>query len=152
MGYTHYWERPNGHEDRDAFRRLGTDTKRIIAKAVEFGIAVGDAFGEGEPEFTEKHFAFNGAGDQSFETFWWDSKAVRAEWSTEDTAFGFTKTNYRPYDAVVTAVLIRAKEIYGDAVEVFSDGSWDDWESGRNLYAIVFGETPSSPFAAEPAQ
>lgn len=152
MGYTHYWERPKGHEDRDAFRRLGTDAKKIIAKAVDLGIAVGDAFGEGEPEFTETYFAFNGAGDQSHETFSWASKAVMPEWSSSDTAFNFTKTAYKPYDAVVTAVLIRAKEIYGDAVEVFSDGSWDDWESGRALYAIVFGETPSSPFAAEPAQ
>ena len=152
MGYPHYWERPDGHEDRDAFRRLGTDAKKIIAAAREIGIAIGDAYGEDEPVFSEQHFALNGAGEHAYETFWWDSKATKAAWATTDTAFAFTKTARLPYDAVVTAILIRAKEIYGDAVEVMSDGLWEEWQAGRDLYARVFGREASEPFSREPAQ
>jgi hypothetical protein len=64
----------------------------------------------------------------------------------ENEIFEFCKTAYKPYDAVVTAVLIRAKEIYGTVVEIYSDGNWDEWRAGRDLYERVFGEVAKCPF------
>jgi hypothetical protein len=91
-------------------------------------------------------FALNGVGEEAHESFRWTSEVTRepvdGEW-----VFDFTKTAYKPYDAVVTAILIRAKHIYGDAVRVESDGSWDDWTMGRNLYELTFGMAPESPFS-----
>ncbi len=148
MGYTHYWYRPEGHEDREAFRQLGTDAKRIIAQAERTGIHLGNWDGEGEPEFTELDFALNGVGEEAHESFRWTSEVTRepvdGEW-----VFDFTKTAHKPYDAVITAILIRAKHIYGDAVRVESDGSWDDWADGRALYEQVFGTEAVRPFSRE---
>lgn len=151
MGYTHYWYRKDGVEDRQAFRELGTDAKRIIAEAERRGIHLGDAFGENEPEFTELRFALNGVGDEAHETFSWPSVENRAEWDTSDDewVFSCTKTAYKPYDAVVCAILIRAKRIYGDGLRVLSDGTWEYWAEGRALYEAVFGMEAPKPFVEE---
>jgi hypothetical protein len=53
----------------------------------------------------------------------------------------------KPYDAVVTAILIRAKTIYGSCAEISSDGGWSDWKKGRDLYETVFGEVAECPFS-----
>jgi hypothetical protein len=63
--------------------------------------------------------------------------------------FDFCKTARKPYDAVVTACLILLKQTYGDAVEVSSDGSWSEWQDGRDLYAKVFGVEARAPFEDE---
>ena len=52
----------------------------------------------------------------------------------------------KPYDAVVTAILIRAKSIYGSCVEISSDGDWSEWQAGREMYETVFGEVAECPF------
>ena len=64
----------------------------------------------------------------------------------EPTYFNFCKTAYKPYDAVVTAILIRAKVIYGDSVQIRSDGDWSEWQSGRDLHEKAFGEVADCPF------
>ena len=46
---------------------------------------------------------------------------------------GFCKTARKPYDMVVTAILIRAKKHAGDAFRVSSDESWDEWENGKEF-------------------
>jgi hypothetical protein len=149
MGYTHYWYRLDGSNDREAFRQLGTDAKRIIAQAERNGIRLANWDGTGEPEFTELSFALNGVGEEAHESFRWKVNAERHEMDTDEWLFDFTKTAYKPYDAVVTAILIRAKVLYGDAVRVESDGSWDDWAEGRALYEQVFGIDAPSPFRRE---
>ena len=148
MGYTHYWYRKDGVEDRQAFQELGTDAKRIIAEAERRGIRVADWDGTGEPEFSELRFALNGVGEEAHETFSWPSVVNRAEWDTSDDewVFACTKTAYKPYDAVVCAILIRAKRIYGDGLRVSSDGYWEDWAEGRSLYEAVFGMEAPRPF------
>jgi hypothetical protein len=50
------------------------------------------------------------------------------------------------YDILVTAFLIRAKEVYGDYVSIESDVFWEDWMDGRCLYQIIFQQIPESPF------
>ena len=57
------------------------------------------------------------------------------------------KTAYKPYDMVVTAILIRATQLLGreymegnGCKEISSDGDWDEWVSGRRLVKRVFPE------------
>lgn len=140
MGYSHYWYRPHGHENREMFRELGTDAKRIITTAREReGIDVAGWDGTGEPEFAEQSFRLNGCDPEACETFVWESRAWGWHEENDPTAFGCVKTNRHPYDAVVCAILIRAKLIYGDFVKVSSDGSWDtEWIPGRRLYLATF--------------
>lgn len=165
MGYTHYIDRPIDNAGTpEQFGRLALDAKRIIEQAQADGIRVRGGDGFGEPEFNEAFFSINGDGsafidgrDLAHETFYWAGQPEHKEWRVgEPTYFNFCKTNHKPYDAVVTAILIRAKVIYGDSVQIGSDGDWESnpnfsdgygsWENGRELYERVFGEVAECPF------
>ena len=142
MGYSHYWYRPHGHDDGEAFRLLAHDARKIITAAREReGIEVAGWDGSGVPEFDEHSIRLNGCAPESCESFGWEARPMRAEWVTdESSAFGSVKTRQYPYDAVVCAILIRAKLIYGEFVTISSDGSWDDdWRDGRRVYLATFG-------------
>ena len=146
MGYTHYWERNPEAEASDAYGRLALDIQKIVKAAEAAGIALGDGFGENQPVFNEGHISFNGYGNESHETFFWPAVAENPEWRAEEPlVFNFCKTAMKPYDAVVTASLIRAKDVYGDSILVHSDGDWDDWQEGRRLYEAVFGAEAVKP-------
>lgn len=157
MGYTHYFVR-NTKRLGSAFMygKLALDTKAIIAEAQSVGIVIRDGYGKGSPEFTEGHFSLNGDSDtgEDYETFFWEALPEQPEWQRNQTftkddpnsIFDFCKTAHKPYDTVVTAVLIRAKVIYGECVDIRSDGNWSDWQLGRELYERVFGELAPNPF------
>jgi len=157
MGYTHYFTRDKRNVGSALmFGRLALDAKEIIKQAKSEGIEICGADGFGSPEFREAYFAFNGTcvGHLDHESFWWQAMPVQPDYQyeykkgtdRENEIFEFCKTAYKPYDAVVTAVLIRAKEIYGTVVEIYSDGNWDEWRAGRDLYERVFGEVAKCPF------
>ena len=133
MGYTQYWtiEKPLDK----AFIEFSEDAKRIIETAIEAGIPLGDGFGNGIPFVSPSEITFNGVGDDSHETF---------SINSSETGFNFCKTNGKPYDAVVTAILIRAKFYFEGAIRIKSDGDWTDWEGGQLLYETVFDLQPES--------
>jgi hypothetical protein len=152
MGYTHYWRRPvDNPGTAKMFYTLAMDAKRLIESAKDHGIVIRDWEGQGKPEFTESQFRFNGDAttgmDLGHETFGWYAFPEQPEWRAgEPDVFDFCKTAHKPYDAVVTAVLLRAKAVYGDLVSISSDGDWSEWGSGRALYLKTFGEVPADPF------
>lgn len=150
MGYTHYWERPvRNYGSAYMFGKLALDAKRIVEYANANGISIANGMGEGSPEFTESYFSLNGDASkgEDYETFFWEAMPEQQEWrKDEPMTFTFCKTQYRPYDAVVNAILIRAKVIYGSCVQVSSDGSWSEWQAGRDMYEAVFGEVAPCPF------
>lgn len=145
MGYTHYWTKPKEElKSMQRFVDLSVDAKNICEVAKAHGINIRNGYGEDEMVFAEKHFAINGDAKAFSE----DGRDLAHEgfvWSIEQND-SFCKTNYKPYDCVVTAILIRAKAIYGDSVSVYSDGSWENWEQGCKLYEEVFGEVAECPF------
>jgi len=161
MGYTHYFERDNKNKGSAfMFGKLSLDVKKIIDEAQKQGIVIRGGDGTGLPTFTEGYFSFNGdaTDGNDHETFYWEALPEQPEWQTKHfanteratTVFDFCKTARKPYDAVVCAVLIRAKVIYGDLVEIRSDGDWDgggwdEWQEGRKLYETVFGEVAPCP-------
>ena len=166
MGYTHYVKRPvRNAGSAYMFGKLALDAKKLCDYANANGIRIRNGIGESEPEFTEFSFSINGDAegfsddgrDLAHETFYWAGIPQHPEHRRGDSHyFDFCKTNYKPYDAVVTAILIRAKSIYGSCVEISSDGDWEgnpnfpdgygSWENGRELYERVFGEVAECPF------
>lgn len=156
MGYTHYFIRPRKNAGSAfMFGKLALDAKKLCEYANANGIRIRNGHGENEPEFTEYYFSINGDGeafsadgrDLAHETFYWSGIPEIQEWrKDEPDHFSFCKTAYKPYDAVVTAILIRAKVIYGSCLDVRSDGSWSEWQAGREMYETVFGENAPCPF------
>ena len=150
MGYTHYNYRPRKNAGSAyMYGKLALDAKAICEHAYTIGIKLGDWSGENgtSPQFTEGEFSLNGIDDMSHETFTWKAMPTQVEWrKNEPEIFDFCKTAMKPYDAVVTAILIRAKEIYGSCVSISSDGDWSEWKDGRDLYEAVFGEVAQCPF------
>ena len=156
MGYTHYWRRPRKNAGSAyMFGLLALDAKKIIAQAEQDGIRIRNGHGEGEPEFNEARFGINGDAsafsddgrDLAHESFIWEGiPSISEHRKDEPETFDFCKTAHKPYDAVITAILIRAKQIYGSCVYISSDGKWGEWQAGRELYEKVFGEVAEYPF------
>lgn len=162
MGYTHYWQRTlDGSSDSKQYDQFCNGVEKLIKQAVANGIEVADAFGDelGAWEITSERVAFNGYGDNSHETFSWyaDCPPQHTYSKNDPLYFDFCKTQYKPYDALVTATLIHLKRVYGDQVQISSDGNWEDWEAGRELYrqtlgyqyeeSEIFAEIPTSQVA-----
>jgi hypothetical protein len=137
MGYTHYWTITKELTPAQ-FKEWTEGVKAIVETAIEAGISLGNGLGFDAPNIDETLVAFNGVGEGGHETF-----GIKLD----DLGFDFCKTAQKPYDAVVTASLIHAKKIFGDAIEIKSDGDWDDWDSGKVLYETVFDIQPESVIA-----
>jgi hypothetical protein len=137
VGYTHYWTIKQEITPAQ-FKEWTEGVKVIVETAIEAGIPLGNGLGFDAPNIDETLVALNGVGAGGHETF-----GIRLG----DEGFDFCKTAEKPYDAVVTASLIHAKKIFGDAIEIKSDGNWDDWDSGKVLYETVFDIQPESVIA-----
>ncbi|PYH48091.1 uncharacterized protein BP01DRAFT_176113 [Aspergillus saccharolyticus JOP 1030-1] len=61
----------------------------------------------------------------------------------EDGHFNYVKTNWKPYDVVVCCVLLRAAMLAPHAVQLSSDGFWEEelsWKEVRRLYQSLWPE------------
>ena len=164
MGYTHYWYRHDhmGASDHtlarahEAYDLLAEDVKHLclIVGELPDTIWLADAGGEGYPEFHDDYFAYNGTyvNDQWHESFVWDKNVIVPEWQQgkgfdykKKGVFFCCKTARKPYDTVVVATLLRASHYYGDTISIASDGTWEEWGNGRDLYESAFGTAPVCP-------
>lgn len=126
MGYTHYFP------DLTATADVIADAKLIIDAS---GVTICGPGGQGLPIMNEAEgIRLNGfeAAGEDYETF-----HLRG---TEDPKYPgmseFCKTEYRPYDVVVTAILIAAavRALNSASGSVKSDGRWDNWAAGVTLF------------------
>ena len=140
MGYTHYFTKKSLELDKETFVRFTKDVEKILAKAKEQGIELGDAFGDKEngPFIDEDNVIFNGADlsneggeDLSYETF--SIKRV------DDVNFNFCKTSLLPYDTVVVAVLIALVHHFGNEYEAKTDGKAENIAEGKKLAQSAVG-------------
>jgi hypothetical protein len=117
MGYTHYW-----NNSKQITPDLVDATTKILAKAKERGIPLAYEYDlpDAPPVVSEIEIRFNGLLQDGHETFHF-----------EQTSFGFCKTNYKPYDTVVVAVLSVAAHL--GLAEVRSDGDSAEWQDGVSL-------------------
>jgi hypothetical protein len=95
---------------------------------------------------------FNGIGDDEYEDFLFPGSTVSHNLlpgpNLPANLIGFNpcKTEWKPYDEVVTACLIVARDHFTPTeLQISSDGSWDDWQAGRMLYERVLGRTAHNP-------
>jgi hypothetical protein len=130
MGYTHYFtikeEPPKEMQDK-----VLRAAKAIVDYAkTELGLAIDD--------LSDTIININGTPPEDYETFYVDFTEL---------GFGFCKTNLRPYDQVVVAILMAMDTIMGDYVDVSSDGHSKDWQAGQALACEALGtaiDLPSS--------
>jgi hypothetical protein len=127
MGYTHYWELENGIEQAD-WNKFLEGARQIIETAVAAGIKLQD-------DSAGAAIFINGVSADAHEPF---------VITSEDTGFNFCKTAQKPYDTVVTAILIHLKKSLGSKVVVTSDGGWSSWQGGRLLFETVYDIQPES--------
>lgn len=136
MGYSHYFETGTLVFDEPFL----ADVRAIVREAEAMGIALtGDPFGAEPrpPEVGPGGIVINGLGPESCEPLVLEPGRGAAR--------DFCKTNRRPYDAAVGAILMRVAESHPDA-DVASDGSFLlDWEDARRLFAAALDREGPCP-------
>lgn len=136
-GYTHYWKW-KAPPDQPRVERAVAEMNRLVEAKREM-LDIGDA---GGPDA----ILFNGIGDAAHETFGFPLAPFAGK-----PEFNFVKTAMKPYDAVVTACLIVARDHFTkEELEISSDGTWDAWRAGRDLYIAVLERQASSPLDTQP--
>ncbi|KAF7519554.1 hypothetical protein PCG10_009960 [Penicillium crustosum] len=143
MGYTHYyaihvWDTP---EWQKAWGQLIQDVPNIIKEArVPLSGPIED-----EDEITpvvvdsEKGIYLNGVGRNAHEPF---ILCKPGKWT-------FCKTARKPYDVVVTSLLLRIWMLAPKNLDLGSDGGYEDWADARDLCATLW---PGEPIDAMWAQ
>lgn len=126
MGYTHYF--PGLRATADVI----ANARKILAASAT---TICGSNGQGLPVMNEAEgILLNGskAAGQNYETF-----HLRG---SEDPKYpgmaDFCTTGNRPYDEVVTAILIAAAvhALVSTTGVIKSDGRWTDWAAGRSLF------------------
>jgi hypothetical protein len=126
MGYTHYFPRLAASMD------IISDARKIIDTSA---VTICGPAGQGQPILnTEDGIRLNGfeAADESYETF--HLRGTKAP--PYPGMWTFCTTKNRPYDVVVTAILISAavRSLDSTTGTVQSDGRWDNWAAGVDLF------------------
>ena len=143
MGYTHYWRKRAdlSFSDWTCFLK---DIQGILAATT---IPVAGPRGRGKPRAHFDVVALNGTEANGYETFYFSRLFKPAEWNEPGEDFTFCKTARKPYDEVVTAILLAAAYRFGPALRIESDGYWSEWTAGRALYVRATGREAARPEA-----
>jgi len=127
MGYTHYWTSLGEVGDEK-----WTQFTRIVQPTLDRGYKAGIIQWESDntdPPSCFNTVRFNGVGDDGHETFLMDREGGR----------GFCKTARKPYDAYVGTVLMVAAIMFGDQINVTSDGDENDWGAVFDVAQVAYG-------------
>ena len=139
-GYTHYYTWKQSPSEQ-ALKDCVADMNRLIE--ARRSILVSPDLPESKPgilNLGSTNVDFNGVGGDAHEPF------VFPYVLPERQSFNFCKTEYKPYDEVVTACLIVARDHFPPSVlEISSDGEWTDWRAGAILYSSVFQRPAVNP-------
>lgn len=132
MGYTHYWTTPTFFTPE-----FLSDVRLILAHAP---CPLAREYNEpSEPPLVADDFiAFNGVGSDGHETFYLDSSN------------GFCKTEHKPYDIVVVAILALAA--HHKICQPRSDGDSKNWQAGVVLASNATGLNIQIPDTVETAE
>lgn len=135
MGYSHFWERPK-ELDLTQFINFSNDVRKIFEVSIENRITLADGQGKTtKPVSDDNVVCFNGLGSNSYETFFLPRVFEPMKWmkpSESGLYFHFCKTNRKPYDLTVMAVLIAFKHHFKEAI-VTSDGEIESWTPAKIL-------------------
>lgn len=127
MGYTHYWKIKK--TDADLFKEAVELFKDHLAD-IPSEIVLCDGWGTAgtKPLISDDEISFNGEGELGHETCHIELGYQR---------FNFCKTARKPYDLAVCVCLLCFKAVYGDDMELESDGDMDTEESWPLAKKIV---------------
>lgn len=131
MGYTHYWrQRRNFTAAEWAAIVAGFKAMRRPA-----GVRIADGHGKGQPKITDLVIEFNGV-DQGV---WLAHEGMGLSLYASQPS-DFCKTERKPYDILVTGLLLLASHVAPSAIQIDSDGDMDglDWRPARELLALVW--------------
>lgn len=129
MGYTHYYTKKREHTNEEWDKFIG-ECKQLH-KSLPDDVLIAGWNGFGKPIFNDEEVSFNGSGDElSHETCLIEKESPIDE-------FNFCKTNRKPYDLMVVAVLLSANKNLGHSFH--SDGDLDDLRVGIDFYTMVTG-------------
>jgi len=121
--FTRYW-RVRRDTDPERLAEAGLETARIIeASAVPLANWEGEPGTEPEIDLDTGKVFFNGVGEEedAYESFYWPPDLNHPSRDDPLWTFGFCKTGRLPYDEVVAACLLAAKDVLGEQMEIASD-------------------------------
>lgn len=124
MGYTHYWRRSDDFADETWLRIRSIAIDLMTTCEPEIAGWNGTEL----PLIDDEVISFNGLDDQASENF---ELSCGASYSAQ--TLHTCKTERKPYDVVVTALLIAAQNLQPMAILVTSDGEAEDWFAGLEL-------------------
>lgn len=127
MGFTHYTTQ-NRHATATEWDRIIGGWAVIRETCERRGIALGDAWGEGEPEADENRIAFNGAGETGYES---------CVLTRRNSSWTFCKTDHQPYDLAVVALYALAHTVAPRAYTWDSDGDTIETAAGCELARLA---------------
>ena len=133
MGYTHYWTQTRDFT-RTEWAQIREDFEALL-KDVQHVQGIPLANGNGDlgtsPEVTDQKIWFNGAGDDSHETFCLNRvRPPRESWQSSRGG-DFCKTARKPYDLAVTAALCYLASVTDPISHIVSsDGHGRDFLDG----------------------
>lgn len=135
-GYAHYWKwakPPDPAELRVCLKEMS----QILAQQ-KANLAGPD--GKGECQLTEIALVINGIGSFAHEPF---------EFPGSLASLNSCKTNWKPYDAAVTACLLIARDHFSEeCLVIFSDGGWPaDWNAGAQAYKQALQREAKNPLS-----
>jgi hypothetical protein len=136
MGYTHSWHAPRNYTAKD-WALIVADVTSILNEVQHVaGIPLANGMGDRgtSPEINDKWIGFNGVGADAHESVHIRRTRLKDEWGGR-TGSDFCKTDRKPYDLAVTAVLayLGSVEHGGKVWSVGTDGSGRDWLAGVAL-------------------
>ena len=142
MGYTHYWYRKLDMPVTDEqWAGIVTDFNAMLNLVDEQGTPIQFEYNNpAPPEISNERIRFNGKGDDGHETMCLERNPVPTRISESRTVFDFCKTARKPYDALVTGLLIAAEANAPDAWAISSDGWLEEWEPGFELFTKATGK------------
>jgi hypothetical protein len=127
LGYTHYFPQQRAFTDSE-WQAITKFANSLFEHKKDL-VADGRGDLDTEPLVNDEYISFNGIEDLSYETF--------SISKLHDTEYNFCKTNQKPYDVVVTALLTHIKKVAPDALSISSDGDEADWAEGVELENTV---------------
>ncbi|KAJ5177528.1 uncharacterized protein N7500_000227 [Penicillium coprophilum] len=143
MGYTHYyaivgWDTP---EWQKAWAQIIQDVPNIIKEARVPLTGPTEDMDKITPVITdsEKGIHLNGIRGNAHEDFR----------LCKPGAWTFCKTARKPYDVVVSSILLRIWMLAPKNLELGSDGGYEDWDEARDLCATLWPEEPTEGLWAQ---
>ena len=151
MGYTHYYTQKRSFTDSE-WHNIRQAADQILRPAKD--VIDQHKASDQKLKITKDIILFNGIGDDAHETFLLDKKLRPTKWKgatfNEGDCFRFTKTARKPYDKYVTALLIVIHNFANGALDIASDGFYEEWIPGKEFASKFCFQGEGSDYLAIP--